>query len=554
MTQDDLGSGQVEAAADPAPTQEEAAVVSEAEPQATLPEWASAIDTLARTPVAGADPAGEKLFDQPDYEALDAEIKKPQAMQPEPVEWNRVDQLSRTLLETSSKDVKVAGFLAVSLVERQGVRGQAMAAVLLAGLAETFGGELWPRRKRARAGAIEWMGERLLASAEGLKARGNDLVALTAAASGAKAALAAMKQAFEEDSIEELRLVRKWSDAIEARRRDAERAQSKPDAASAKAESHGGGAETKQSIESPADARAALTSMRKTMEKAARVLRGADATDVAAYRVHRFAQWPDKVAFEFGADGKTPIPMLEPAAAEALLRTFESERDEGVLNRLEAAFAERPFWLDLQRILAQTMEAFGPRFDGARGAVAGATSELVQREPRLLTATFANGVPFAGPATAMWLEAASGTGTARPRAKGDGESSSAADEIEERARAAAAKGDLRGALTAFQEGLAGPGDLKTRFRLRLALAQVCVQNGHPAIALPHLAELREDLSVRTVGEWAPELAIDVLAASVEALRKEAKARGKAPEIQAQAAEALSELSRLDPLRALELDA
>lgn len=542
-----------------APAQEAPAPETAAEPvpaaAPSLPDWLAPIAELAAKPLSGEDVAGTKLFDQTDYEELDAEIKKPQSMKPEPVDWSRVDALAKSLLETTSKDIKVAGFLCVAAIERLGGKGHAVAGVVLSELGKGFGKSLWPRRKRARAGAIDWMGERLVQALDKVDGRKVDGATLAVAAERSRAAHTSLSEAFAEDGIEELRHLRKWADGLEAKAREAERAAAAPARVEARATSGGGDAAAgPATIESPADARAALTASRKTMQKAAKVLRDADPTDAAPWRILRFAEWPDRVAFEIGPDGATPIPMLEPAAAEAQLQTFESERDEGVLGRIEALFTERPFWLDLQRVLAQTMEAFGPRFDSARAAVEGATLELLARAPRLAEATFASGVPLASAATRAWLGGlGAGGGQAAASPAADAVADDPAAEIEAQARAAAARGDLRGALQAYQEGIGQTSDPKARFRLRLGLAQVCVGQGHAAIAVPHLTELRADLARLTVGEWAPELAIEVLATTVEACRKEAKAAGKTSDFHAQAAEALGELSRLDPLRALELD-
>ena len=237
-------------------------------------------------------------------------------------------------------------------------------------------------------------------------------------------------------------------------------------------------------IESAKDARAALTHVRKSMETAARVLRAEDLTDPAGWRTHRFAQWPDKLAFEVAADGADAgFRCSSRTRRKSSSLRFEAERDEGVLERIEKVFRrEAVSGSILQRVLAQTMEAFGPRFDGARRAVTAATSELVTRCPELMGARFASGVPFCGAATSAWLGSAGagtsgggdgGLGSARTSAD-DSASAERVDDACERARSALAKDGLRGALGVFQESLASPSDLRTRFHLRLALAQTCV--------------------------------------------------------------------------------
>ncbi|MEO1695781.1 MAG: type VI secretion system protein TssA [Planctomycetota bacterium] len=535
-----------DAATSPSPTAPHGVTQAPAD---VLPPWAQELRDLVTRPVAGADPAGESLVREPEYEALEEEIKGPQQLTPKPVDWSEVRSGARALLDTKTKDVKLAAYLAVAEVEVGRVRGHACAAVIFADLASTFGDALWPRRVRGRNNALEWAAERLLESAKGIPESTPDVDVLELAARMSGKALTALRDAFEEpgNELSSMRVFAKWTAQIEQAATKAKRAREKPAEAAPAAPTTGGGGGG-ISIESAEDAKKAAPKIRDLLKRSARVLRASSPSDPEVYRASRFATWPTRLPFEVAPDGQTPVPFPDASGMEARLANAEASATVETVGALESLFLERPWWLDVQRVQAQTLGSLGEPFAGAAAAVTAELLSLVTRLPVVLECRFATGAPFADASTLAWLETLTASSGSGPVADEDDPVVS----IESEARAAVARKDVRAAVGAYQKGLDAHASPRLQFLLRLGLARTCSKAGHPSIALPHLEKLRSELGRCSLEEWDPSLAAQVLEASVVALRAAAKEKGAPAELRGRAEDALAELSRLDPLAALEL--
>jgi type VI secretion system protein VasJ len=115
--------------------------------------------TLGTTPISPESPGGSDVRYDPDFEALQAEIDKmtsPTAAGQ--VNWARVADLAAGILQTKSKDLTVAGYLAVALLMTRQIPGLDEGTALLRALLENFWETLYPpkKRMRGRAGAIAW--------------------------------------------------------------------------------------------------------------------------------------------------------------------------------------------------------------------------------------------------------------------------------------------------------------------------------------------------------------------------------------------------------------
>ena len=122
------------------------------------------------SPISDLEPAGKDARHEAEHEVVRAEIAKLSAISGEPIDWSRIERDASALLTRKSKDLVIATYLACSLQELRGLAGLGEGLSLLAGLAETFGGTIFPVRSRARVNALEWFVDRAtlrLESAEG---------------------------------------------------------------------------------------------------------------------------------------------------------------------------------------------------------------------------------------------------------------------------------------------------------------------------------------------------------------------------------------------------
>ncbi len=184
---------------------------------------------LGCEPIPGEEPAG--LVDISEYDAyneLRAHVDNVgNSMESGETDWDAVENLAKGLLQSVSKNVVVAGFLAVALVQNGGSVGHARAGVLLASLGRTFGGALRPKRVRACVNAMEWMAETLKEHAEQLRCSRADTEILQEAADRAQEAFDALRSGWSETEIstDDLKPLGAWAKSLQAKRAQAERSQ-----------------------------------------------------------------------------------------------------------------------------------------------------------------------------------------------------------------------------------------------------------------------------------------------------------------------------------------
>lgn len=118
---------------------------------------------LGTAPIAGASPAGENARYDPDYEALEAEVKKMESLTDEKPAWPKVQDLAQKLLAEKTKDVLVASYLGMAALQNAGFAALAQAIAVQRDLIKTFWEALWPEQKRmrARVTALQWFNDRV---------------------------------------------------------------------------------------------------------------------------------------------------------------------------------------------------------------------------------------------------------------------------------------------------------------------------------------------------------------------------------------------------------
>ncbi|GAL20887.1 uncharacterized protein ImpA [Vibrio maritimus] len=104
---------------------------------------------------------------------MEAEVKKFGSLFGETVDWSVVKTHAMEVLEKHSKDIKALCYLIRALTEESGLDGFKSGLELLVATLEQFGAELYPRRKRGRDGAVEWINHQLLSLAPSCRKRLN---------------------------------------------------------------------------------------------------------------------------------------------------------------------------------------------------------------------------------------------------------------------------------------------------------------------------------------------------------------------------------------------
>lgn len=277
----------------------------------------------------------------------------------------------------------------------------------------------------------------------------------------------------------------------------------------------------------------------------ARWLRAERPADPAPYLMLRGFRWG-----ELRAGGAAPDPRLlaaPPTAERVRLRTLAlDERWAQLLEACEAVMAA-PYgrgWLDLQRYVSAACAALGPEYDAVRISVAGALRALLHDVPALPAMTLMDDTPAANAETRAWLAEAGLV--PEGGAAADAVPAPRAGEAGERARARVAAGEPRQAVEILMDAAARETSARARFLLRARAAEVMVDAGLEAVALPILREMAEQVQRHTLEEWeAGEVAAHPLALLYRCLEKLGDGSSDREALYLR-------VCRLDPMRAIQL--
>lgn len=529
-------------------------------------EFADPRSNAGAAPVSADAPAGVDARETPEFEALEAEVRKMDADGPLSVRWTSVASDGLDFLRSRSKDLLVAAWVAYGISRQEGYRGLAAGLSLVDGMLHAHWDGLFPplRRERARIAALDWLFERLaslFADREPEEGEGAALVA-------ASAALASIG-AFADETLPGKQIAINELQRMLARRVDATRraevpVPALPVTAAAPPQTTSLATPAAAPVAAPAAAPrpvavaapAALPSgadageigraigqIETNLRQVAAALREADPTDPRAYVLARTAAWLPVQQVPPHTDRRTLLapPSAERLAAIAALSANGRPRD--ALLAIEATASTAVFWLDGQRLAVETLTALGAEFSRAREAVTGLVVAFVRRFPVLLDLSFANGDPFAAPATRRWLEESAGLG-APTGGNGAGDGGEVATIVAE-ATTLAEAGRAREAMVLLAQAIRATAVGRERFLLRLAQAELGLAHAMVPLALELLSLLADEADALGLEGWEPALAARASELWLRALAHPG-AKSLSPDLHRQASDrARSRLTRTD---------
>ena len=266
------------------------------------------------------------------------------------------------------------------------------------------------------------------------------------------------------------------------------------------------------------------------------------------------AAWAPVVSLPPAANGQTRIPPPS-GQVTTILSDLAAKGDwKTLLTSAEANLSQFIFWLDLNRFTAEALANLGDKFDDAHEVVCQETAVLVHRLAGLENLSFSDGTPFADSDTKQWLEGIAlgeSTGAEAPTlplssASTEEDTVSMAEEIK-KAQGLAKKKKLVEAVESLQQHLRNSSSAREKLLWRLALSQILVNSKKPALALPHLGHILQDLDLYQLDKWDPELALSALKTVLVGFNSQSDQDSKS-----NATEVLSRIATLDPAEALRL--
>ncbi|HKB07149.1 MAG TPA: type VI secretion system protein TssA [Candidatus Polarisedimenticolia bacterium] len=484
------------------------------------------IAALATKPISPEAPAGTWVRYQPEFEALKQQIDKITTTRPQDVDWGQVVSTASGILESQSKDLLVASYLAAGLQVKQGVPGLVDGLTSVTEMCQAFWDSLYPetKRMRARISALEWLVERVSGETKKMAPRPADGEGIAKALAVVERLEGLLEEKLGGEAPSLGDLTRALEDLKErASAPPKEEAPAKPAVRVVSTVPRAAAAPTAAAaapdLSTPEAVDKALDQSLSGLREIAGAIRKVKPQDPAAYRLARLAAWLQLADLPANTEGTTRIPPLG-AGPQLAARYQEMVAGQGFSELLEQAeyqFEKSVFWLDAQRFVCQALQGLGKEYDAALEGVKQECRGLLKRLPGLLDLKFSNGTPFADDETRAWVQqqvlartdggdGASQVTVAAPAApSGDDELESVLKEVGSVSQQGLpdAVRRLGGLVDAARNG-------RQRFQRRLALAKFMVKAKEPRLAVAHLERLQEEIDRFGLEDWEPSLAVQVL--------------------------------------------
>jgi type VI secretion system protein VasJ len=525
-------------------------------------------------PISAEAPAGRAAKGDAAYEAALGEVAKLESVTGAPVDWASVLQSSAQVLQKTSKDLRIASYLAFGLYQTQGLAGLAAGAQLLAEVVDGFWPALFPElsRMRGRVSAVSWFVEKTCLTLSSTKVGESDRASVEALEAAVKKLADVTRQKFEAnapamrpllDAAQRLRASLPEKQAPKAPALPSQAAPTPPQGQLAAPPPPADGPApaapatapapvlTAAAPPPPATAEAAVDYLRQVgtgLASTAALVRRANPSDPAPYRLLRLGLWLHLAQPPPANGNRTAIPPPPAPLRAQLERMSANAKWAEVVEEAESALVAHRFWLDLHFFSARALRELGPTHQRAREALLAELAAALKRFKGVTELTFNDGTPLADPQTASWisqevLAAAAAPGTAKA-ADGDG-----AGEGEAEARALAAGGKVAEAIALLQARILSAAGGRTRLLARLSLAQLCAGAGQLPLARAIYEELDREIVSHGIDSWEPPLA----ARCLEGLLTATRPAPKAPEAIASAwSNRYARLCLLDPSASLRI--
>ena len=521
-------------------------------------------------PIPGTARTGRDARDDPRAELLRDEMLKDEYARRN---WPVVEEASRGLLTSVTKDLVIATFWAGAAYETDGLRGLADGLAVLGGLLTDYWDDMFPpvARRKARENALDnfyqHIGTRLATHATVEARDAEDLQACTDLLEALHVVAQTRYSPPPPNRVVREVLTRLHATIPAAKPEpiaDTPPEPARPPKPAAKPVPAASSPVPSDSMEAPhagasvEDLLRSLGAATQHLPKIASGLRRQQPADPLAYRLLRTALWLRANEPTPDAQGRAPVDPLPPATRSQCEAMARAGRWPELLDASESALGTVPqrFALDLQRWTAAALGALG--HTQARTAVLAEVAALLRRMPALPTLQARDGTPLADPETLAFL-AAEGLHGAAPAANllawatpappapvppapvppnlspapgpsGQPPPPTPATDDLTAARRRLATGDRGGALTQLQHAADTAASPRDRYERRTALALLTLEAGLLPVARAQLAALEREAHERRLADWEPRLVAQVLAALVSCLRA-SKATADAAELQ-----------------------
>jgi len=516
-----------------------------------IAEWRE----IGARPISAEAPAGTFARYDPDFELLEAEVQKLEGLAREPVDWAHVVALGRKIIEQRSKDILACSYVAMGLLELEGLPGLTKGLACTEGMICTYWPDLFPELKRlkARVNALNWLEVKAGAaiSQREIKADGESVAACELEV---RSLATLVQERIPIDPPD-------WADLLHSLHQLADQATAEHTISATEPERKPQPEPEKQQTAIPApvetteDAQRFLNQTIEPLKRALGILRAAEPSTPSPYLMIRALTWSEIDELPPASEDRTrvsPPPGYLRDRFRDLVATFAWKE---LLDEAEDRVSEFPFWLDLHRLSYQALTSLGKEYESARSAVRLEVIAYLTRLPGLARLQFSDGLPFADDSTQRWISkelfpVPAVTAAPSPTPGADADAIAA---LRESARKLAAGGKQTEAIALIQDEIKTlPGE-RARFLAHLELVILCLEAGQMKPALARLEVLDEQIRRFSLEAWEPSLCVEVLRVYWNALNELARtSRQISPEMMRQADVVYNRLCNLDVLAGLQV--
>jgi type VI secretion system protein VasJ len=470
---------------------------------------------LGSRPIAGDAPVGVEAKYDEEYEKLMSEVVKLEAVSVDsPIDWEVINDIAILILDSKSKDLLIACYLAHGLYLKQGMDGLLAGLQVINDMLSTYYDGLFPpvKRVKARANALYWLAEKTEPLIAALDPKFNQLEVFA----GCLSQLNAIQDVCDEKMQDKgpplgalKRTLKNWRDHLQT---EADKQGKQAQAASAPAKVAAPAVAAKPAEKSAAaiapvapigelggdqDVRAAVKSIQDVGKKVAAFKRQKNSADPGAYSLLRTSIWMQVERLPPSENGVTQLPELEPDRQKFMQNQLESKAYIELLSAAENAFIDSMFWLNAHRLVATALDGLGHEL--AKKAVVNAVVAFVSAFPGIMDLKFVSGTPFADEMTKLWIEEQlQGGGSEGGGGTSGGSAWQAATQS---ALSLAAKGKFEDGLGLMQAGILSACDDRERFMWQLSRGQFFEKTGKVQLAVPNLEHLWNQMLICSLTEW-----------------------------------------------------
>jgi type VI secretion system protein VasJ len=488
--------------------------------------------TKCLAPINGDQPAGKDCSNLEMYAPFKAEISKITGGQSrEGVDWDKLTETCAILLSQHTKDIGVASYLSISLYKKFGYNGFLAGIKILVGIINSFP-NYYPIKKTDKK------------TAKSRKIAINSFSNTSSVFLGADSGMSSDAESFHNireqlqelskkleeisippPSINELlntigSMCEKYPfqpkeeiDTSEDNQKDeVGRIESRPETVTKDLIQKKPPKKKTQIPTQPSETQTQVSTdinqYEKTLIAISNGLRLANAKDPVPYRMKRFAIWDSKAKLpESSNELKTNIPFSREMAT--IRDLMKQEPNEAIIERLESNVELMVWWLDLQRMILQTMEKMGSNFNAPYLAICQELKYLLKRFPDLPGLQFKNGEEFANPETRKWLDEIS--------RESDGEDfefpsylidPNLQDDLK-KAEGLANENELSQALNLIQDGMSASKGMKDIFCRKLAAGRFCMKHKRIKESLIIFENLFQQGKQFSLVQWDPLLFLEL---------------------------------------------